>query len=234
MSLGRRCFARWFLVLAGAALGCAWPFAVSAQTGIYSKTQIEKLKKDARADAAAQYALGFCYAVGDGVPASMRDAVSWYAKAAAQGHAEAQFKYAYCLENGLGGGKPNPYAAFEWYKKAAEQGLPDAQFALAECYNQGRGVDTNVREKFRWYRAAAEQGHAAAQYQLAVCFHLSHGVPRDARQALVWAAIAAAQGDPGGTKLRDVLLSKIYDSDFRSVRREEALEEAARFVPRKL
>ena len=56
-------------------------------------------------------------------------AALWFAKAAVQGSATAQYNLGLCYETGRGV-EPDVYAATEWYEKAAEQGDAKAQAAL--------------------------------------------------------------------------------------------------------
>ncbi|MBQ0113780.1 MAG: sel1 repeat family protein [Bacteroidales bacterium] len=56
-------------------------------------------------------------------------AVSWFKKAAEQGHADAQYNLAFCYANGNGVSQDYKQAA-SWYEKAAEQGLGEAIEAL--------------------------------------------------------------------------------------------------------
>ena len=68
-------------------------------------------------DVNGQFALGFIYDVGFGVPQDFKKSVNWYLKAAEQGHSGAQLN--------LGGKeytKRDFVKAIDWYLKAAEQG----------------------------------------------------------------------------------------------------------------
>lgn len=85
-------------------------------------------------EAAEQYTLGERYYHGDeGVAANFTMAVSWYRKAAEQGHAEAQYSLGHCYYTGRGVGHDKKRAV-KWYQKAAEQGHEDAQFALGRHF----------------------------------------------------------------------------------------------------
>jgi len=56
--------------------------------------QIAEFKEDAaNGDPAAQWALGYTYSYGIGVPKDDKEAAKWIRKAAEQGNADAQFKY---------------------------------------------------------------------------------------------------------------------------------------------
>ena len=55
------------------------------------------------------------------VTKNQTEAFQWFRKAAEQGHAEAQYNLAYCLDKGIRCAE-NKAEAFQWYKKSAEQG----------------------------------------------------------------------------------------------------------------
>ena len=77
----------------------------------------------------AQYDLGVCYAMGAPVALDYEKAVSWFRKAAEQGHPGAQYLLGVCYENALGTERDVKQAEY-WYGKAADQNYPDAQKAL--------------------------------------------------------------------------------------------------------
>ena len=79
---------------------------------------------------AAQYELGFCYLMGDGVKQNLKMAARLFRKAAEQGHPAAQYQMGNCCYLGEGV-KENRAKAIEWYLKAAERGNSDAMDALA-------------------------------------------------------------------------------------------------------
>ena len=90
-------------------------------------------------DANAQYALGFMYGTGRGVPEDDTEAVRLYRLAAEQGNVRAQFNLGYLYATGEGG--PEDAAeAVRWYRLAAEQGHANAQSNLGGAYALGRGV----------------------------------------------------------------------------------------------
>ena len=131
----------------------------------YSKA-VEWYRKSAEQGyARAQYVLGICYRLGEGVPQDYKEAVKWYRKSAEQGYAEAQCNLGACYY--LGNGVPQDYTkAVEWYRKSAEQGDVAAQYNLGVCYQLGRGVSKDINEAVKWYRKSAEQGDADAQIWL--------------------------------------------------------------------
>ncbi|MBQ2380859.1 MAG: SEL1-like repeat protein [Akkermansia sp.] len=113
--------------------------------------------------------------------------------AAMAGHAEAQYSFGVCYENGQGVSK-NLNEAVNWYQKAAEQGLAAAQCALGSCYENGRGIIQDTNEATNWYRKAAEQGHAEAQFNLALSYDSGNGITQNSKEAANWFRKAAEQG----------------------------------------
>ena len=146
-------------------------------------------------DAAAQNDLALRYLEGDGVNKNVRQAASWFKKAAEQGLAEAQYNYALCLEESTGI-PMDKAAALKWHRKAAEQGHAEAQFSVASCYDFGIGTPENKAEAVKWYALAAEQDHADAQYNLGCCYETGDGTPLDETAAFQWFLRAAQLEHP--------------------------------------
>ena len=122
------------------------------------------------------------------------EAVKCYRKAAAHGHADAQFCLGYCYTNGQGVSQDYVEAAY-WYRKAAAQENTNAQTNLGHCYEYGQGVSQDYVEAAKWYRKAAELGNVLAQYNLGVCYEFGQGVGQDYVEAAKWYRKAAEQGD---------------------------------------
>ena len=121
-------------------------------------------------------------------------AAPWFAKAAEQGDASAQYSLAVLYTDGLG--VPRDVGrALAWYRRAAAQGYARAQNNLAWFYANGQGVARDLARAARWYRRAAEQGNATAELSLGLLYRDGAGVPRDTAQARQWLTRAAAQGD---------------------------------------
>jgi TPR repeat protein len=87
--------------------------------------------------------------------------VKWYAKAAVQGNASAQFNLGHCFQNGVGVTKDAVIAVY-WYAKAAAQGNSSAQCNLGDCYERGIGFVQNTALALMWYAKAAAQGFEQA------------------------------------------------------------------------
>ena len=122
-------------------------------------------KAAAAGHAGAQYNLGRCYHLGEGVSKNEVEAARWYRMAADQGDAEAQNTLGLCLEKGLGAAKDESQAV-TLYRKAAEQGLDLAACNLARCLQYGIGAERNLAEARRWFQLAADLGHTEARSAL--------------------------------------------------------------------
>lgn len=107
-------------------------------------------------DAEAQFAMGQCYALGNGVEQSMFEAIEWYCKSAEQGKANAQEALGTCYYYGKGIEK-DAEKAFQWFEKAAERGHAN-QNNLAVCYMNGDGIEKDFKRGIEWLEKAAEQG----------------------------------------------------------------------------
>jgi TPR repeat protein len=147
----------------------------------------------APAQALAYFNLGVMYDGGFGVVEDEVEAVSWYRKAAEQGHVQAQYELAVKYHSGNGVTEDSVEAA-SWYRKAAEQGYAQAQYIFGLMSASGIGVAEDYAQAVFWYRKAAEQGHAQAQYQFGVMLYTGSGVAVDDVQAVSWYRKAAEQG----------------------------------------
>ena len=94
--------------------------------------EVEQLEVLAnQGDAAAQYQLGVCFAMGKGVARDPDKAVYWYRRAAHRHFPEAQFALGDCLMRREGRYRDEARALNLW-REAARQGNLDARNALRE------------------------------------------------------------------------------------------------------
>ena len=100
-------------------------------------------------DSIAQYEMALRYADGEGVPQNYRDAMAWFAKAAANGNNNAQWKLGLGHINGIGV-PHDERKAVVWFKRAANQGDIRAQSALSDLYLSGRGVPRDYVRAYTW------------------------------------------------------------------------------------
>ncbi len=123
------------------------------------------------------------------------DDTEYYRKAAAQGHADAQWHVGIMYEHGYG--VEQDYAkAVEWYSKAAKQGYAKAQCDLGFCYQRGRGVATDYAKAVELFKKSAEQGYAKAQFFLGHCYEHGQGIAQDCDKAIALYVQSAIQGYP--------------------------------------
>ncbi|KAF9900245.1 hypothetical protein EC991_007698 [Linnemannia zychae] len=161
----------------------------------------------------ALFSVGNLYISGQ-VPQDPSMAMTWYLRAAAEGHVEAQLKVAEAYDKGSDGVSQDHRQAFHWVLKAANQGHSDAQFALGDRYNYGDGVERDRQSAMDWYLKAADQDNAQAQFIIGVLYfqdkrfeqllHLDKGdsdsvkadnvIPKSNAKALEWFLRAAHQG----------------------------------------
>ena len=112
-------------------------------------------------DADAQFNMGQAYRLGRGVPADIAIARSWFQKAAAKGHAQAQANYGLILYEG---GKRSE--ALPWIRKAADRGDPRAQYVLGIELTNGDLISRDWPHAYALMTRAAAQGLPAAAKSL--------------------------------------------------------------------
>lgn len=117
----------------------------------------------------AQNRLALLYYHGQGATEDERQAVAWWKKAAALGHADAMFQLgnAFLLGNQTAKLVADPdREAATWFFKAASAGHAEAQYMLGHLFLAGKGVMESRREAANWFRKAASQNHAEAKRAL--------------------------------------------------------------------
>ena len=107
------------------------------------------------------------------------DGANLIARAAALGHAPAQYHLGFLYGEGQGVTR-DPAKAIEWFRRAADQGHAEAQYAVGLSL-AGRA---DKREAAEWFRRAAGQGLVDAQFQLALLYEKGDGVAADARDIM--------------------------------------------------
>jgi len=100
-------------------------------------------------DSSAQYEMALRYASGEGVQQNYREAMTWFAKAAANGNDNAQWKLGLGYFKGIGV-PHHERKAVVWFKRAANHGDIRAQSALSDVYLSGRGVPRDYVRAYTW------------------------------------------------------------------------------------
>jgi len=113
-------------------------------------------------DPDAQFNLGQAYRLGRGVQTNLAAAKSWFERAAARGHVDAQTTLGLLLfQNGA------QAEALKWLKLAAEQGEPRALLVYGTALFNGDGVAQDQILGYAYVSRAAAQGLAPARETLA-------------------------------------------------------------------
>ncbi|MBQ0010139.1 MAG: sel1 repeat family protein [Ruminococcus sp.] len=105
----------------------------------------------------AQFYLGFCYSVGQGVEKDCKESAKWYRLSAEQGDSSAQNNLGICYEKGEGV-EQNYHEAMKWYRLAAESGDVNAINHMGDCYYSGKGVGIDYQKALQYYETAQDKG----------------------------------------------------------------------------
>jgi TPR repeat protein len=144
-------------------------------------------------DADAAFNLGQAYRLGRGVPLDLGAAQTWFERAAAKGHLDAETTLGLLLfQNG------NRIAGLRWLKAASEKGEPRAMLVYGTALFNGDGAPQDPVLGYAYVSRAAAQGLPAAKDTLA---QLDQILPLAERKKGVALAIAKAKSVPAhGTK----------------------------------
>jgi hypothetical protein len=149
-------------------------------------------------NADAEFQLGRMYLTGRGVEMDGDAAVSWLARAVAQGKLGAAWLIAQMYDAGFGVTE-DPTEAVYWYAKAADADNPAAWYQLADHYDRGIGVEPNGAVALGWYRKLADAGDVVSQNRLGELYRDGRDdgiseVAQDEANAAFWFGKAAAIG----------------------------------------
>lgn len=106
------------------------------------------------------------------------ETMSWFQKAAEQGHADAQYWICHLDLYVEKDKRLDEEKILRWLMQAIEQGHSEAQFNLGRRYKEGRGVPKDEVEAVKWFRCAFEMGHWGAQNELDLLQRKNEGKSR--------------------------------------------------------
>ena len=112
-----------------------------------------------------QYDIGNMYMMGIGSDIDYGKAVSFFEKAAGQGHSKAAYKLGLIYYEGTGV-KTDKKAAFKWFSSAAENNYPAAQYYLGKLYSEGQGTKRNNKLALEWLSKAVDGGFDQARGEM--------------------------------------------------------------------
>ena len=139
-------------------------------------------------DPDAEFNLAQAYRLGRGVPTNLAAAKTWFERAAAQGHVDAQTTLGLLLfQNG------NQGEGLKWLKQAADQGEPRALLVYGTALVNGDGVTQDPILGYAYVSRAAAQGLEPAKQTLA---QLDKLIPVEDRKKAVVLARAKAKAAP--------------------------------------
>jgi cell division septation protein DedD len=168
-------------VLGVALLGLATPALADVKDGVdawqrgdYAAAIKEWRPAAIAGDADAQFNLAQAYKLGRGVPADLKQAESWYQKAAAKGHVQAEDNYGLILfQNG------SRKDAMPWIQKSASRGEPRAQYVLGTALFNG---DLIGKDWVRAYALMTRASSAGLPQASATLAQMDQYIPLDQRQ----------------------------------------------------
>jgi hypothetical protein len=142
-------------------------FALALATAAAQTVGIDAslLAKANAGDPAAEVLVGESYAAGKGLVPDLKQAATWYRKAADQANIAGELHLAALYRDGSKSFPRDSVQAAAWYRKAAEQGDAGAQGTLGTLYSFGQGVAQNYVEAYYWLDLAAHvKGPKQEQY----------------------------------------------------------------------
>ena len=131
------------------------PFAIAACNKHYSIVRL--LADHGSTDCLGQLCMGYMFSTGSGVKKDDSQAVKWFAKAADQGFAPAEYLLGLMYWDGKGV-LIDKMKAVDWIKKAVAKKLPHAQAMLGEIYLLSGTPFTNVPQGLQLLNEAREGG----------------------------------------------------------------------------
>lgn len=152
------------------------------------------LATSAHPDPRAQAAYALMMSLGQGGGRDLASAVSFYERAANQGHAVACYSLAALLAEGRGCAR-DLARSLHWYHRAAELGDRDALHVMGTICAGGVGVAADPAVALAWWRLAAVRGHAAAMSCIGRAYETGEGVAAEPATAAMWYLDAATAGD---------------------------------------
>lgn len=144
------------------------------------------------------FSLGMKYYEGTEAEKNYELAAYWFEKAAALGHADAEWCMSVVHFNGQGLAKDHQ-RSFEWCRKSAEHGNASAQFSLGWKFSVGMYVPQDFEQAAFWLRKSADQGHTNAQMCLANQYRSGQGLPQSYAEWLFWSTLAERLGHTGAS-----------------------------------
>src|SRR6478672_9229687 len=154
-----------------------------------------------RGDADAQFNLGQAYRLGRGVTINLAAAKTWFERAAASGHLDAQTTLGLLLfQNG------DQAQGLKWLKQAAEKGEPRALLVYGTALYNGDAVTQDRMLGYAYVNRAASLGLAPAKETLAQLDSLMP--PADRQRAIAMAQTKMKPSSPAPAASKPVRVAQ--------------------------
>jgi hypothetical protein len=121
----------------------------------------------------------------------------------------AEYKVAYCYENGIGMEESNEEEAIKWYERASNSGYLPASYHLGLYYTK-KGDEEGILKSFEYFQFSALKGYAPSQTILASCYEEGKKLPQNTNLAFSLYYKAAKQGYP----LAQYRLARCYEKNI--------------------
>lgn len=163
------CMRNWAILTVAAAMLAATPVGADVKAGVdaWAKGDFDRAVEEWRGlavagDADAQFNLAQAYKLGRGVPVDPTLAESWFRKAAAQGHVQAEDNYGLALFQ-----NDKKADAVPWLEKSVARFEPRAQLVLGTMLFNGDGVKRDYARAYALMTRASAAGLQSASATLA-------------------------------------------------------------------
>ncbi|WP_137129781.1 SEL1-like repeat protein [Rhizobium sp. FY34] len=172
----------------------------------------------ANGDPQALFEIGARFTEGrNGVATDLPEAARWYAMAAEQGFAPAQYRLGSLYEKGTGIGR-DIKKAMALYEQAAAAGNASSMHNLAVLYASGAAGAANYKAAVDWFTKAANLGIVDSQFNLAILHARGNGTPQNLEESYKWFAIAAKGGDKDAGQKRDEVANALKPERLEAAR----------------
>ncbi len=142
----------------------------------------------------------------DGFNEDQVEALSWYEKAADQGHGLSQVTLGVKYASGGNGFAKDAVKSARWFLIAAQQNYDTAQYAIANCFLQGNGVKQDSTKAYNWFQQAADKGIDEARYRMAGMILSGFGSDTQIDELLAWFEFFANENRPEAQYMYSKLL----------------------------
>ncbi len=106
-------------------------------------------------------------------------------KTAELGNSEAQYNYAFFLQEGIGIQK-NEQEAIKWYSKSSDNGFNDGHYAMMMAYGNGQGIEQNSKKAFEYALKCANNNDATCMWNVVNSYLTGNGVKEDISKFKEW------------------------------------------------